>query len=139
MAKPTKYEYRDLVRIGREYYKDNGFCAVVAVAVAAECGYGKAFHTLRKLGRKTGAGTPAWMYQEALKQLGVDFTSSREHDMVGRTLGTAERDLPDTGTYLLHVNRHIAVYRDGRLIDWTSREWDGKASRRVIDCVYEIH
>ena len=51
----SKYQnVKEVYRVADKYYKDNNYCTVVALAIAAGIGFGKAFHTYRKvLLRKT--------------------------------------------------------------------------------------
>lgn len=42
------HTFRELSRVARRYYKDEGFCGVVAVSVAAQVAFGKAKSILEK-------------------------------------------------------------------------------------------
>ena len=104
--------YEALSLVARKYYpKENNYCAVIAVAIAAEVSYGKARSYLFKEGRKDGKGTPPlWTYR-ALNKLGYAL-----HGYTGnypKTLLTAARILPKRGTFLIHTRGHISAVKDG--------------------------
>ena len=123
--------YEALSLVTRKHYpRENNYCAVIAVAVAADVSYGKARSYLFKEGRKDGKGTyPVWTYR-ALNNLGYGI-----HDYSGRyskTLATAARVLPKRGTFAIHTRGHISVVQDGVLQDWAASTGSRK---RVLDIV----
>ena len=68
--------YKDAPKIydvAQKYYNDRGYCSVVALAIAAGIGYGKAFHTYRRLGRRRGTGTNRCMQEHALALFGLEL------------------------------------------------------------------
>ena len=68
----TKYQdVKEIYRVADKYYKDNNYCTVVALAIAAGIGFGKAFHTYRKLGRRRGYGTQRHTQAAALEKFGL--------------------------------------------------------------------
>jgi len=112
-------QYDDAIKvyeIGRKYYNDTNNCAVVAVAIVCRVAYGKAFNTLKRLGRVTGRGTPITLTVPALNQLG--FQS--EHIEFNKcTVSTITRQLDKNSMYLVRVRGHILAVRNGDVIDWS--------------------
>ena len=124
--------YEALSLVARKHYpKENNYCAVIAVAVAADVSYGKARSYLFKEGRKDGKGTyPKWTYS-ALNKLGYVL-----HGYVGnwpKTLATAARVLPKRGTFALLTRGHISVVRDGVLQDWAATTNSRKRVTNIIE------
>ncbi len=128
------FTYKELSRVAQKYYpKEKGYCAVIAVSVAAQVPFGKARSLLHKQGRKQGKGTrPAWTYS-VLKNLGYKQTPwfPYKHEWP-KTLATATRVLPKQGTFLLHTRGHISCVRDGVLEDWAA---DRKSRKRILEIV----
>lgn len=123
MASKAFYEtYEKIKHVGLTYYKDRGFCAVVAVAVSCGVGYGKAYHTLRRLGRVHGQGTYRHQTLGALEELGRKVTPIK--GLAGKQVRTLPRVL-GKGMFLVFVNRHVLCVRDGDVVDWTA----GRAHR----------
>lgn len=128
------FTYEELSRVARKYYpKEKGYCAVIAISVAAQVPFGKARSLLHKQGRNQGKGTrPAWTYL-ALKALGYKqkpwFPYNHEWP---KTLATAARVLPKQGTFLLHTRGHISCVRDGILEDWAAER---KSRKRILEIV----
>ena len=128
------FTYKELSRVAQKYYpKEKGYCAVIAVSVAAQVPFGKARSLLHKQGRKEGKGTvPVWTYS-VLKKLGYSqkpwFPFKHEWP---KTLATATRVLPKQGTFLLHTRGHISCVRDGVLEDWAA---DRKSRKRILEIV----
>jgi len=125
--------YEALSQVARKHYpQENNYCAVIAVAVAADVSYGKARSYLFKEGRKTGKGTyPVWTYR-ALAKLG--YTTAEYNGKYPKTLATAARVLPKRGMFLIHTRGHISAVKDGVLQDWAAATGSRK---RVLD-IYEI-
>lgn len=128
------FTYKELSRVAQKYYpRERGYCAVIAVSVAAQVPFGKARSLLHKKGRKQGKGTmPVWTYS-VLKNLGYKQTPwlHYKHEWP-KTLATATRVLPKTGTFLLHTRGHISCVRDGVLEDWAA---DRKSRKRILEIV----
>ncbi len=129
--------YQQLAAIAAKHYNDRNCCTVIATAKACKVSYGKAFNALKREGRKTGRGTRSRVYILAMADLGY---AAREidSDLIGRTIGTAERYLPQKGTYLIHVRGHVAAYVDGVLHDWSSAEHSGKPRRHRITAIRQV-
>ena len=121
--------YEALSLVARKHYpKENNYCAVIAVAVAADVSYGKARSYLFKEGRKDGKGTyPVWTYR-ALEKLG--YTTTEYNGKYPKTLATAARILPKRGTFAIHTRGHISVVQDGVLQDWAATT---NSRKRVLD------
>jgi len=128
------FTYKELSRVAQKYYpKEKGYCAVIAVSVAAQVPFGKARSLLHKQGRKQGKGTrPTWTY---LSLLALGYTtlplSPFQHEWP-KTLATAARVLPKKGTFLLHTRGHISCVRDGVLEDWAAER---KSRKRILEIV----
>ena len=128
------FTYKELSRVAQKYYpKEKGYCAVIAVSVAAQVPFGKARSLLHKQGRKQGKGTrPDWTYT-VLKNLGYKQTPwVAMQQPWPKTLATATRALPRKGTFLLHTRGHISCVRDGVLEDWAA---DRKSRKRILEIV----
>jgi hypothetical protein len=125
------FTYEELSRVARKYYpREEGYCAVIAVSVAARVPFGKARSLLHKKGRKQGKGTnQVWTYS-VLRDLGYKHNPwVSMHHPWPKTLATATRVLPKTGTFLLHTRGHISCVRDGVLEDWAA---DCKSRKRIL-------
>ena len=129
--------YQQLAAIAAKHYSDRNMCTVIATAKVCKVSYGKAFNACKREGRKTGHGTRAKVYILAIHQLGF-YAREVDFGLVGRTIGTAERQLPSKGRYLIHVRGHVAAYTDGKLHDWTSVEQTGKPRRHRITHIHEV-
>lgn len=116
MSKVHYQSYEEMVRIATTYYKDKGFCSVIGVAVTAGVGYGKAYHALRRAGRKHGCGAYFHHIQNALRELGQEPQVIRGYE--GRQIKTMKRELTQ-GRFLVFVRGHVAAIRDGQSLDWT--------------------
>jgi len=123
--------YEALSLVARKHYpQENNYCAVIAVAIAADVSYGKARSYLFKEGRKDGKGTyPAWTYR-ALEKLG--YTTTEYNGKYPKTLATAARILPKRGTFAIHTRGHISVVQDGVLQDWAATT---NSRKRVLDII----
>ena len=124
MTSKAKYTYEQAAKIAETYYKDNNYCAPLSIAMVCNVGYGKAFHTLRRLGRRVGAGTST---QDILKAVGLlqgrtidvgDVDICYKEFGKRLTVNQAPRYMPK-GRYLLFVNRHVLSMVDGEVLDWT--------------------
>tara|TARA_R110002167_G_scaffold168923_1_gene366662 strand:+ start:386 stop:892 length:507 start_codon:yes stop_codon:yes gene_type:complete len=125
-----------ICKIASKYYRDDKFCAVLALAVATGIGYGKAFHTLKKLGRKTRHGTPRPMQFKAYETLGFQVESNNDLSRALRckttkAVGKIAHRLK--GTYLVHCTSHVGVVHDGVYHDWAADR-----NKRNI-CIYKVN
>lgn len=126
-----QYTYMELQAIGQKYYKDTNFCSVVAVSVAANVGFGKAYHMLRREGRKHGKGVQKFMIDAAMDKLGFKlFMMLQGYE--GKQARTIARELPQQGTFIVYFRGHAAAVRNGQMVDWTE-----KRAHRVL-AVYRV-
>ena len=140
MYKLRNDSYSELAKIGTKYYKDSGYCGVIAGAKACRCSYGKAFSEMERQGRKRGKGSSVGMIEEAIKNISGKRTAIiRGGGWIGKTVAQAERGLPKKGTFLIYQKRHIACLIDGKIFDWTGKdEGNGKASRKRVMFISEV-
>lgn len=124
MSKAYYKTYDEIKRIGRKYYNDKGFCAVVAVAVACGVGFGKAYHTLKRQGRIHGNGTYTRDIMQALETLGMKMTPIE--GVHGRQVRTMPKVL-GKGMFIVFIRGHVLTIRDGQVVDWT----EGRAHRVI--------
>jgi hypothetical protein len=123
-------DYATIVQIAKKYYKDDNYCTVVALAVAAGIGYGAAFHTYRRLGRVTKKGTRLEMQKAAFAEHGLTLVYTA--NVFGKTLKTAAECSRAKGTYLVYSSAHVSAVVDGTMYDWAT------TSRKRVKNVYEI-
>jgi hypothetical protein len=123
-----EYSYKELARIGAKYYHDNNFCTVVALAVTCGQAFGKAYHTMKRLGRQDGKGS--WAVLDGVKTLG--YTAERVEGLYGKQVKSLNKLLPRTGMYMVFVRGHVLAVRNGEVVDWT----EGRAHRIIR--VYKI-
>jgi hypothetical protein len=114
-----QYSYEELAMIGRKYYSDSNFCSVVAISVACNVGFGKAYHTLRREGRQTKKGVIKPVIDRAIANLGFELVSVP--DMYNKQAKSLTKVLPKEGCFLVHFRGHVAAIRDGVLVDWTEK------------------
>jgi len=126
------FTYQELSKVAQKYYpREKGYCAVIAVSVAAQVPFGKARSLLHKQGRKEGKGTlPEWTYQSllALGYTALPWVSCKRERP--KTLASAAKALPKQGTFLLHTRGHISCVRDGVLEDWAAER---KSRKRILE------
>tara|TARA_R100001244_G_scaffold94367_1_gene70851 strand:+ start:124 stop:531 length:408 start_codon:yes stop_codon:yes gene_type:complete len=115
--------YKDaskIYHVAESYYNDRGYCSVVALAIAAGIGYGKAFHTFRRLGRRLGTGTHRPTQQLALAEFGLKLEAipgaygCRTTKAVGRIAHRLQ------GTFWVYCTGHVACIKDGQYYDWAA-------------------
>jgi hypothetical protein len=125
-------DFKAISHVARTYYKDDGYCTVVSLAVCAGVGYGKAFHVFKRLGRVTGTGTRFPMQVAAFKELGLTLKHIESRGI--RTINQAETYLRGTrGKYLVYSTRHVSAVVDGVMYDWASG-----GSRKRVTGIYQI-
>jgi len=127
--------YKDAPKIysvAEKYYNDRGYCSVVALAIAAGIGYGKAFHTYRRLGRRRGTGTHRFMQQDALALFGLKLEAipnaygCKTTKAVGRIAHRLQ------GTFWVYCTGHVACIKDGQYYDWAAK----RNKRNVL--IYQV-
>lgn len=112
--------YEDLEKIGTQKYKDNNFCAVIALSVATGISFRRVNRKLKKLGgRVHRRGTQPSAMLSFLKCYDVDY--EWKHDIVVNrpTVGELVK-LNPKGTFLLFQNGHVSAMVDGDLNDHTN-------------------
>lgn len=137
MTKETRYNsYQEIIDVARKYYNDSNCCTVVALSIVAKIGYGKAFNTYKKLGRRDRCGTHRGQQQAALKAQGLRMILDLGATLtIGKTLVTAARNahrLPK-GDYFVYSSRHVSAIRDGEMVDWGAER-----SRKRVQAVYRV-
>ena len=124
--------YKELARVATKYHNDNNFCAVVAVAVAANKKFCKIKSMLEKEGRKHRQGTPISYTTKVLNKLGYRLERYDGYSWP-KTLTTATRMLPSKGTFLLRTRSHITCIKDGVMEDWAAT-----GSRKRVYAIYQV-
>jgi len=120
--------YEEMVKIGRKYYADAGFCSVIALASVADISFGKARAIMAKQGRKERQGALLPWITKAVESRNLKCTAI---PVQSKTMKTITRELSQ-GKYLVFVRGHVAAVVDGVINDWT----EGRAHRIVR--VYKI-
>lgn len=128
-----RYEtYDEIKHVAVKHYNDDRFCVVAALTVTCQVPYGKAFNTLKKLGRRKRRGTYTHHALAAIKVLGCKY---KEMSVPCSTINQAENFFRTIkGHFLVSVPGHMLSIRDGVIMDWTA----GTASRRRIQRVWQI-
>ena len=140
--------YKDC-NVAAENMGDNGYCAPLALAVAAQVPFKKAHHVCRQHGRKTGRGTDVQIIRAALKTMNFKINQvaickkwahSANHWFYGENVTKLEEAFPTVKTatsctnlpkdklFLVLVNGHIFTVKGGEVQDWT----DGRKHHVVI-------
>lgn len=97
--------------------KETKDCAVKAIALATGVHYVDVHSLMASKGRKPRKGTLNHITYAALRHLGFVYESV---PFRSKTIRTLEREFKyRPGTYLVWVNRHILVLKDGHILDWT--------------------
>ncbi len=136
--KHYKQSYAELAKVGRRYYNDTNFCTVIALAVACDIPFGKAYHTFKRAGRQHRRGTMVRQAYGALREFGREMKLDIEKTMEweNRTVNQMLKDVKNwKGRYFVYINRHVIAIRDGVCEDWTALE---KCCRRKVVDVYKI-
>lgn len=124
--KQHQHDFAKLRHVATKYYRENNCCTVIAVAVAARVGFGKAYHAMKREGRKDRRGAYFAQYKRALDKMGFDVVPIE--NTMGKTLATAKKRAPKQGTFLLHTSRHVTCIRDGEMVDWAA---DNNSRKRI--------
>lgn len=130
--KEHKHDFQKLIHVARKYYRETNCCTVIAVAVAANIGFGKAYHAMKREGRKDRRGAYFTQYKAALVKLG--YKVERRDIYMGKTLATAKRLCPKQGTFLINTRSHVTCIRDGVMVDWAA---DNNSRKRIIG-IHEV-
>ena len=104
--KQHQHDFAKLRHVATKYYNETNCCTVIAVAVAASIGYGKAYHAMKREGRKDRRGAYFAQYEAALNKLG--YKVERRDIYMGKTLATAKRLCPKQGTFLINTRSPVS-------------------------------
>lgn len=121
-----EYSYQELAKIGQKYYKDTNFCTVVALSVCCNQSFGKAYHTMKRLGRPDRKGATYGLIYKAVEFFG--YKAEKVDGLYNKQVKSLSKLLPSTGFYMVHVRGHVLAYRNGKVEDWS----EGRALR-IID------
>lgn len=144
--------YKKLYAVATKYYEkqhgENGWCGVIACAVAAGCAFGKARSILYKYGRKNGEGSPIDAIESTMSDLGFSTTVLwKGEDYKAPTLYTAMKEFAKKdGTFFIYSVKgktaHVTCIKDGVVEDWASPliypSWRMKNDRRKVYWVTKI-
>ena len=111
------YEFDVMKNIAQTYYRDHGYCGVVAVSAACQVSMGKSFHELRRLGRRTRHGTYPHQSHAAMQKFGVTLEQILP---TAKTVGAAIKRCDPSKTYIIHLRSHILCVDAGKAIDWAT-------------------
>lgn len=126
--------YEALRRAARHYAGENGYCAVIAIAIATGCKFGKARAMLARKGRGNGEGTPRYMTHTVMRELGYEIKTV---DIEPTRLNNVHTKLPKEGTFFVGSDRHITCIRDGVNHDW-SADKSVRGSGRMVRTVHRV-
>jgi len=127
MAKQHEHDFAKLRHVATKYYRETNCCAVIAVAVAARVGFGKAYHAMKREGRRDRQGAYLTQYKRALDKFGFDVVPIENN--LGKTLATAKKRAPKKGTFLVNTRGHVTCIRDGEMVDWAA---DNNSRKRIL-------
>jgi len=116
--------YKDakhIYHVAEKYYNDDNYCTVVALAIAAGVGFGKAFHTYRKLGRRRGRGTRTPMQEQALAQFGLKLKKVDGNYGCKTTKAVGKMAHLLDGTFWVFCTGHVGCIKDGHYFDWANK------------------
>lgn len=120
------------IRKESQGFQEKNDCAVIAVALAADVPYARAWEILRQEGRKPRHCTPTAFILSAIRKAGQNL---RDVTPLIQKYGNTVKNLEDCkfrDTYLIFTSGHVLVLKKGKAIDWTS----GRKNR--ITAVYRI-
>tara|TARA_R110002020_G_scaffold266414_1_gene481298 strand:- start:22 stop:429 length:408 start_codon:yes stop_codon:yes gene_type:complete len=117
----TYKDITDIQRVAAKYYNDKSFCTVVALAIAAGIGFGKAFHTYRKLGRRRGTGTYRPMQEQALAKFGLKLEPVPNNFGCKTTKAVGKIAHKLQGIFWVHCTGHVGCIRDGHYYDQAAK------------------
>ena len=127
MAKQHKHDFDKLRHVATKYYRETNCCTVIAVAVAARVGFGKAYHAMKREGRRDRQGAYLVQYKRALDKFGFDIVPIENN--LGKTLAAAKKRAPKKGTFLVNTRGHVTCIRDGEMVDWAA---DNNSRKRIL-------
>jgi hypothetical protein len=131
-------KYRRLVTVANKHYKkDNGFCTVIATAIAMGCSFGAARSRLYHLvGRRDGNGIQRHHHISAMEMMGYKMTLVT-NQFQSKTLVTIQREMKKTtGTYFVYTRQHVTTIQDGVCEDWSHNAI--QPARYKVQCIYQV-
>ncbi len=131
----TKYKHNEypLMRQALVQTGDRNFCTVIALAFALDISPAAAQKRLRALGRRKGKGVIFPVLLAAISSGGKSYTRLEKHPCTkAKTMITLMKLIPKRGTFLVHQTTHVAIVRDGKVMDWS------EGRRKRINGVYRI-
>jgi len=110
-------QYEDLEKIGTQKYKDNNFCAVIALSVVTGLSFKRVKRKLEKFGRVHRQGTMTGTMLKFLKCYDVDYQwlHFNNRPTVGELVKQGSK-----GTFLLFQHAHVSAMVDSDLNDHTN-------------------
>jgi hypothetical protein len=112
--------------------RDDKACGVIAVSIACDVTYKKAYKALESMGREHGNGTRSDMYRGALDMLGYKVVDVTRHYKSKTPLTLSKEIKNKKGSYILRITDHAVAIKDGEITDWT------KDSRRKVRQILKI-
>ena len=131
-------QYKRLVNVAhRHYKKDNGFCTVIATAIAMGCSFGAARSRLYHLaGRKDGNGIQRNHHINAMTTMGYKMTLVTS-EFKSKTLVTIQEEMANTtGTFFVYTRQHVTTIQNGICEDWSHNAI--QPARYRIKCIYKV-
>jgi len=120
MAKITKgynmRTFKELYKIGKQYYKDSNFCTIIAISSVCDISFGKARAKMMDKGRLQGKGALQYQYHRVIEDRG--FNVDPVYGYEGHHVRTMGKKL-GKGKFLVNVRGHVLAVVDGVINDWT--------------------
>jgi hypothetical protein len=112
---------------------DTNFCSVIALAFALDISPAQAQKRLREFGRRKGKGITLPVLLLAIVEGGRSYKRLTKHRCTkAKTMITLMKSIPKRGTFLVYQTTHVAIVRDGEVMDWS------EGRRKRIIAVYRI-
>ena len=112
---------------------DRNFCTVIALAFALDISPATAQKRLGRYGRRKGKGTSIYALLAAINDGGKTATLLKKHPCTkAKTMISLMKSIPRRGTFLVHQTTHVAIVRDGEVMDWS------EGRRKRIAAIYRI-
>ena len=96
---------------------DRNDCSVRALANIGGFSYDDAFNICKAAGRKDGRGMNKSVWLPLFKKH-ADMEFSRYLSDFKTIKSLSSKLTERGGTYLVHIRRHVAVFKDGQWLDW---------------------
>lgn len=127
------FDCTDGGRLDSGFASESNDCTVRALAVATDSSYAEAHAWLRQRGRKMRHGCHFKMIMR-VNPVCLGFEMKRESIVRSKGVRTAIERNPQlaVGTWIIHSTQHVAVLRDGKLLD----SFD--SSRKIVDTAWRV-